>query len=59
MIDNRLLEMLVCPKCKEKLEFKRKDNKLVCLKCKLAYRIEEDIPVMLLEEAEKIEDGDN
>lgn len=54
MLDDKLLEILACPKCKGDLEYDRKNEKLLCHKCKLAYRIEDDIPVMLIEEAEKM-----
>ncbi|MBI4722927.1 MAG: Trm112 family protein [Candidatus Stahlbacteria bacterium] len=54
MLDNRLLEIIACPKCKGDLEYDRKNEKLLCHKCLLAYRIEDDIPIMLIEEAEPI-----
>lgn len=54
MLDNKLLEILACPKCKGDLEYDKKNNKLICDKCKLAYRVEDDIPIMLIDEAEKI-----
>ncbi len=56
MLDHRLLDILVCPKCKGSLEYRNDENRLICHNCKLAYRIEDDIPVMLIEEAENIED---
>ena len=55
MLDSKLLEILACPKCKGDLEYDRENEKLLCHKCKLAYRIEDDIPIMLIEEAEKIQ----
>lgn len=54
MLDDKLLEVLACPKCKGDLEYDRKNEKLICNKCLLAYRIEDDIPIMLIEEAEKV-----
>jgi len=54
MLDKKLLEILVCPKCKGKLEYDKENGKLTCNKCKLRYPIENDIPIMLIEEAEKI-----
>ncbi|MCD6326589.1 Trm112 family protein [bacterium] len=54
-IDSELLEILVCPKCKGELEYQEPEQKLICNSCKLAYRIEDDIPVMLIDEAEPIE----
>lgn len=56
MVDKRLLEILVCPKCKGELEHKTTsdDEKLICHKCSLAYPVKDDIPVMLVEEAETL-----
>ena len=47
--DYKLLEILVCPVCKAKLE--KQHNELICNKCKLAYPIDDGIPVMLVEQA--------
>lgn len=47
-----LLDILVCPKCKGDLEYRTEpEEQLVCHTCRLVYRVEDDIPVMLLEEA--------
>lgn len=46
-----LLEILVCPKCKGDLEYRPEEQVLVCLACRLAYPVEDDIPVMLVDEA--------
>lgn len=54
MLDKKLLEILACPKCKGELEYKSKEQKLLCWTCKLGYRIEDDIPVMLIDQAEKL-----
>ncbi|MCK4321312.1 Trm112 family protein [candidate division WOR-3 bacterium] len=54
MIDKKLLDILVCPKCKGDLEYDKKKDRLICHKCKLAYPIKDDIPVMLIDEAEKL-----
>ena len=50
-----LLEILACPKCKGELEYKEKDNQLICHNCKLIYEIKDDIPIMLIDEAKPIE----
>ncbi|MCD6097660.1 Trm112 family protein [bacterium] len=55
MLDPKLLEILVCPVCKGELEYDEEGNYLLCYKCFLRYRIENDIPIMLPEKAEKIE----
>ncbi len=52
-LDERLLEILACPKCKGDLEYDTNDEKLICGQCRLKYRVENDIPVMLIDEAEK------
>ncbi len=46
-----LLEILVCPKCKGDLEHRPDEQVLICRVCRLAYPIEDDIPVMLIDEA--------
>jgi uncharacterized protein YbaR (Trm112 family) len=53
-MDPKLLAILVCPVCKAKLE--KKANELICTKCKLAYPIDDGIPVMLIDQAQKYED---
>ena len=54
MLNEKLLEILACPKCKGDLEYDKENNALLCQACRLKYRIEEgDIPVMLIDEAEK------
>jgi uncharacterized protein YbaR (Trm112 family) len=46
-----LKEILACPKCKGELEFHEEAGEIHCLTCRLAYRIEDGIPVMLIDEA--------
>jgi len=53
MLKKELLDILACPKCKGDLEYKKADQKLICHACRLKYAIEDDIPVMLIDEAEK------
>lgn len=52
-ISPELLEMLVCPKCKSKVEIKPDQSGLKCTnaECALVYPIRDEIPVMLVEEA--------
>jgi hypothetical protein len=50
-----LLEILVCPKCKGDLEYRQEPNEeLVCHSCRLIYRVEDDIPIMLIDEAKPL-----
>jgi len=51
MLDEKLLEVLVCPKCKGELEYREEENALLCHRCRLRYNIEDGIPVMLIDEA--------
>jgi uncharacterized protein YbaR (Trm112 family) len=46
-----LKEILVCPRCKGELEFLEPQDEIRCHACRLAYRIDDGIPVMLVEEA--------
>lgn len=50
-----LLEILVCPGCKGELIYRENPEGLICLKCKLFYRVVDDIPNMLIEEAEPLD----
>lgn len=54
MLDQRLLEILVCPKCKGDLEYRPEQNELVCHKCRLKYEVRDDIPIMLVDEAKPL-----
>lgn len=53
-MDARLLEILVCPVCKGPLENRKAADELVCKRCKLAYPVKDDIPVMLEDEARQL-----
>ncbi len=50
-----LREILVCPGCKGDLEYREDEAALLCHGCNLRFRVEDDIPVMLLEEATPLE----
>ncbi len=49
-LDPALLEILACPECKVKVELEAEH--LVCMRCGRRYRIEDGIPIMLVDEAE-------
>ena len=53
-MDQKLLQILVCPACKGPLIFQKEKAELWCRADKLAYRIENDIPIMLVEEARQL-----
>ncbi len=54
-VAQELKEILACPKCKGELEFREEKQEIVCRTCKLVYRIEDDIPVMLVDEAKPLQ----
>jgi uncharacterized protein len=51
-LDKELLEILACPKCKGDLTYKEDEQVLECPVCRLRYAIKDDIPIMLIDEAE-------
>ena len=53
-LDVALLEILACPNCKGNLEYQVAKSCLECKECRLRFRIEDDIPIMLMEDAERI-----
>ena len=57
MIDEKLLEILACPACKGPVELQ--DDWIVCQECGRRYPIRDGIPIMLVEEAEQPDAGDD
>ncbi len=55
-IDPRLLEILVCPLTKIPLRYDREKQELISDRAGLAYPIRDGIPIMLVDEARKLED---
>jgi uncharacterized protein YbaR (Trm112 family) len=55
-IDPRLLEILVCPLTKGPLEYDPSANELISRKAGLAYPVRDGIPIMLPEEARKLDE---
>lgn len=53
--DPKLLEILVCPLTKAPLQYDAEKQELVSRQAKLAFPIREGIPVMLIDEARKID----
>lgn len=53
-MDQSIINALVCPECKSELYLDKEKNILVCKADKLAYPIREGLPVMLVEEAQKL-----
>lgn len=56
-IDPKLLEILVCPVTKTRLEYDAENQALVSKAAGLAYPIRDGIPIMLPDEARELKDG--
>ncbi len=54
MIDKKLLDIIACPKCKGDFIYDEDKDRLICKNCKLAFPIKEGIPILIIEEAEKL-----
>ena len=53
-MDAKLLDILVCPLCKSPMGYQKAARELTCKPDRLAFKIEDDIPVMLADEARKL-----
>ena len=53
-MDKKLLDILACPVCKQPLLYKQDKKELICKLDRLAYPIKNEIPVMLEEEARRL-----
>lgn len=54
--DRRMLEALVCPLTQTRLRFDAEAMELISDAAKLAFPVRDGIPIMLVDEARKIED---
>jgi len=54
-MSKELLDILACPQCKGDIRLNEKQDGLICDTCKLLYHIKDDIPIMLIDEATKLE----
>jgi uncharacterized protein YbaR (Trm112 family) len=57
-LDEQLLDVLVCPETKDPLIYFEDEGFLFSPSAKLKYAIEDDIPVMLVDEAEKVSEDE-
>jgi uncharacterized protein YbaR (Trm112 family) len=53
MLDEELLKILACPACKGELAYDSDKNTLECFQCRLRYTVNDDVPIMLIEEAQR------
>jgi len=58
-LDSRLLEILACPKDKGPLLYFESEDSLYNPRLRMRYRITEGIPVMLIDEAETVDDAEH
>ena len=56
-IKKDLLDILACPQCKGPLKLTAAEDGLICEKCRLVYEIKDDIPIMLIEKAQPLQDS--
>lgn len=54
-MDSRLLDILVCPICKGPLVYRKAEQELICKADRLGFPIRDGIPVMLEEDARKLD----
>lgn len=55
-VDPKLLEILVCPLTKAPLKYDAEAQELISEQAGLAYPIRDGIPIMLVEEARRLDD---
>ena len=53
-LDHNLLEIIACPVCKGKLHYDKSNNELICKVDRLAYAVNDGIPVLLEEKARQL-----
>lgn len=58
-LDPLLLDILACPEDKGPLYYLESENSLYNPRLKRRYRIDDDIPVMLIDEAETVADAEH
>jgi uncharacterized protein YbaR (Trm112 family) len=51
MLSKDLLQILVCPACKQALDYRENPESLKCTRCCRVYPVKDDIPIMLIDEA--------
>lgn len=53
-LNKELIEILACPKCKGGLNLRPDESAFECPRCKLAYKVTDDIPNFIIEEAQPL-----
>jgi uncharacterized protein len=53
-VSKELLDILICPNCHGAIEYREAESKIYCRgECRYVYPVRDDIPIMLIDEAEK------
>ncbi|MCK4912585.1 MAG: Trm112 family protein [Candidatus Omnitrophica bacterium] len=50
MLNKEILKIIACPRCKKDVILK--EEKIICVSCNRQYPIKNNIPIMIVEEAE-------
>jgi len=53
--NTKLLKILICPKGKDKFTYNKEKQELVSKKSKLAYKIENGVPILIPDQANKVD----
>ena len=54
MVNENLKEIVVCPKCKQKLSYVQDPEQFNCSTCKKSYPVKDGIPILIMEEAKDL-----
>jgi uncharacterized protein YbaR (Trm112 family) len=55
-VNPELMEILVCPKCQGPIYLEPSQKGIICDNCRLRYEVRDDIPIMLIEQAQPLDD---
>ena len=58
-LDRMLLEILACPEDKGPLFYLEDENSLYNPRLRRVYRVEDDIPIMLIDEADEVDENEH
>jgi len=53
MLNPKLLQILACPNCQGEVEYNAGENNLICHSCRLKFSVEQGVPIMLIDKAER------
>lgn len=53
-LPDKLVEKLACPECHAELEYLKEAERLACYACQITFRIADDIPMLEIDQAQKL-----